>query len=404
MNNINHSVEIENIYKQSRLFDRSLINNAAVITTLLFILLVSWGDSIWDGLPRVVATIAMGLSFVQLFVHGTHRKYTYFHFIALVYFVWQLISMMWSPDSARAEILAKTTIQLIFLTLLFSIVIDNKSKLRASYQAYVFGSIAASGIVFSSFLQGVQSGYLRYGINNLTIDAVGVFLAISIPMAAYLAKVSERKLLKLINVLAIPLIFYAIFLTATRTAFVVGILGLAYWVYTQRNASFKVKIIIAVVMVVSISTIMTFAPKSSIERVFTTGESITKGTLNYRSVIWGGSIEQWKESPIAGVGLGGLGHALGKEHINYNAAHNSFIHILTENGIIGLVLYLAVHISLLFYILHTPLDEKVFLISLFMVIVVSQLSTHLQSEKIAWFVYTMLAIHSRLFASIQKKY
>ncbi len=405
MDNINHSTEVsfEAMPTESKLFNPSIFNKAAVFTTLLFIFLVPWADSLWDGLPRLAATLAIGFAFIQLLIHGTHRNYTYFHFIVVVYFAWQIMSVMWSPEFERAEVIVMTTIQLVFLTFLFCLVIDNRPRLMAAYQAYVFACIVASGIVVSNFLQGIESTYLRYGIENLTIDAVGVFLAISIPIAAYLAKYSKTKFIRMINLLAIPITFYGIFLTATRTAFIVGIIGLLYWVFTQRKASFIIKSIFSTIKILAFVAIALFAPKSSIERVFSAGDSITKGTLNSRSLIWGGSLAQWKKSPVVGVGLGGLGNALSREHINYRDAHNSFIHVLSETGIVGLFLFLMINVTLLIYILHMPLNEKAFLFSLLMVIVVSQLATHLQTEKITWFVYAMLAIHSQMYAVIRRK-
>lgn len=397
MDRFSHTVRFNNQVRDN-LFDPSIINKFAVGFTLLFIFLVSWGDSIWDGLPRVVATIAFGFALIQLLIHGTHRHFVYFHLLALLYFAWQLVSMMWSPDPEWALGVAQTTTQLLFLVLLFSLVIDNNSRLIWAYQVYVFGNIAGSLVVISNYLQGITSGYLRYGIENLTIDSVGVFLAISIPMAVFLAKSSTYKWLRLLNLVSIPFIFYAIFLTATRTAFIAGIIGVFYWLYTHRKASFRVKASIAIVFILSIVTIFSFAPKSSVERVFSAGESITKGTLNSRSVIWTGAIDQWRESPIIGVGLGGLGHALSNRHINYRGAHNSFIHVMTETGIIGLLLFLGVHIALLIYILHAPSEDKVFMLALFFAMVISQLATHLQTEKITWFVYTLLAIHAQKVA------
>jgi len=76
---------------------------------------------------------------------------------------------------------------------------------------------------------------------------------------------------------------------------------------------------------------------------------------------------------------------------------------MTENGIIGLTLFLFVHLSILYLITLTPNNEKAFLLSLLLIIIVSQLATHLQTEKIMWFVYTVLAIHARLYAKNNKK-
>ena len=389
--------------KKSKLFSSSIFDNTAILATLLFIFLVPWADSLYDGLPRLAATLALGFVFLKLIFHGSHTNYNFFHLFAIAYFSWQLLSYVWSPELERANEVAKTTVQLFLLTFLFCLIIDNKDRLIAIYQVYVVACMIAAGIVFTNFLRGIESGYLRYGIQNLTIDAVGVFLSISIPLAAYLAKYSKNKYIRIINLLAIPLIFYGIFLTATRTAFIVGVLGLMYWVFTQRKASFMIKSLIIGVMISAFVAILLFAPKASVERVFSAGESISQGTLNNRSIIWGGSIKQWKEAPIVGVGLGSLGNALGREHINYDAAHNSFIHVLSETGIVGFLLFLMVNFSLLIYLLHTPINDKAFLFSLLLVIVVSQLATHLQAEKITWFVYAMIAIHSQMYATLGRK-
>jgi len=376
-----------------------LITKLTLTITLIFLFLVPFGDGFWDGLPRVTATLAIGFSSILFLVHGTHRNYNFFHFFSILYIAWQLLSLMWTPDLVRGKIVAITSVQLILLAFLFTLVFDSKKKILWAYQAYVLGNIAGSGIIISNYLQGIQSPYYnRYGIQNIETDMLSVFLALSIPMAAYLSTKHKSKIIKLINLMAIPLVFYAIFLTGTRTGSIVGIIGIMYWLFTHRKASASIKAGIAIVMVLSIVAILSFAPKTSTERIFSAGKSISTGTLNYRSVIWGGALKQWGNAPIIGSGLGGLGFVLNKEHINFNGAHNAFIHNLTENGIIGLLLYLSVILSILYYILHTPIDEKAFMVTLLMVLLVSQLTLHTHTEKIIWIIFSLLAAHSSRFA------
>ena len=99
---------------------------------------------------------------------------------------------------------------------------------------------------------------------------------------------------------------------------------------------------------------------------------------------------------MTGTGLGGLGYVLSKKHVAYNAAHNTYIHLLTENGIIGLTLYLLLISSIVFVILQAPFAEKAFMISLLLVILVSQMTLHSQIQKETWFALTMLVIHASL--------
>ncbi len=376
-----------------------LITKLTLYMTLLFIFLLPWGDGLWDGLPRVAATASLGMALISFLIRGTHRNYTFFHFFIMLYIAWQLISLMWTPDLEWGKVIANTAIQLVFLAFLFTLVIDNKEKIIWAYQAYVFGNIAGSFIIIYNYLNGIESFYYgRYGIVNIETDTLSVFLALAIPMAAYLSTQYNSKLLKLINLAAMPTAFFAIFLTGTRTGSIVGLIGIAYWLFTHRKASVTIKASITLVMIASIIAIFNFAPKASVERIFSAGKSISTGTLNSRSTIWKGSLNQWEKKPIIGTGLGGLGVALSHENVNYNGAHNVFIHLLTENGIIGLLLYLGILLSILYYISLTSINEKAFLISLLLVLMVSQLTTHTQNEKIIWFVLSMLAIHANKFS------
>lgn len=375
-----------------------LITRMALYITLLFIFLLPWGDGLWDGLPRVAATLAISLSAVSFFIRGTHRNYTFFHFFIVLYIAWQIISLMWTSDVNWGTEVAITSFQLILLSFLFTLVIDNKSKVIAAYQAYVVGNIAGSAIIIYNYLNGIESPYYgRFGIKNIETDELSIFLALSIPMAAYLTTKYNNKILKIMNLAAIPIVFYSIFLTGTRTGSIVGLIGILYWLFTHRKSSFAIKASIAFVMIASIMVIFSFAPKASVDRIFSAGKSLTTGTLNHRSVIWAGSINQWEESPIIGPGLGSLGVSLSREYVNYRYAHNTFIHILAENGLIGIFFYLAILLTILYYIFHTPMDERAFLFALFMVLIVSQQTTHTQVQKIIWFVLSMLAIHSHLY-------
>jgi O-antigen ligase len=380
-----------------------LITKTTLTMMLFFIFLMPFGDGIWDGLPRVAATLVIGFSLILFLTHGTHRNYSFFHFFSILYITWQIISLMWTPDIVRGTTIAITSIQLILLAFLFTLIIDTEKKILWAYQAYVFGNIVGSGIIFSNYIQGIQSPYWnRYGIKNIETDELSVFLALSIPMAAYLATKHKSLLFKGINVIAIPIIYYSIFLTGTRTGSVIGLLGIAYWLFTHRKASIAIKTSMFILLIASVVAIFSFAPKASVDRIFSTGKSLTSGTLNYRSVIWKGSISQWKESPIIGPGLGSLGVSLSKENIDFTDAHNAFVHILSENGIIGLLFYLSLLVSILYYISQNPLEEKAFLICLFLVLIISQQTTHTQVQKIIWFVLSMMAIHSHYF-SINKR-
>jgi len=392
-NKLNHIVS-------GRVHGSSVIRNLAIITTLLFIFLIPWGNVIWDGFTRIFGIAAFGSAFLLFLVHGTHKKYYMFHLLVMLFGGWLIFTLMWSPDIETGRTAATTAIQLVLISLLISLVLDNKNKLNMAYQSYVLGTVVGSSIIIYNFINGIESKYYgRYGIENYEVDGVSIILALSIPMAAYLTTQYKNKLLKLLNILAIPLCILAIFLTATRTASIVAIIGVLYWLYTYRKSNFKIKTLLLGFFVISIIGVFTLAPKASVDRLFSSGKSISSGTLNSRTVIWGAALDQWKKSPVIGNGIGSLYFILNSSHVEYSSAHNTYIQILTEDGLIGLVLYLSIIMSIFYYIFKAPVDERMFLLSLFLVSLLSQLTMNSLFDKETWFVLTMLAIHAHMVST-----
>ncbi len=394
MNNNNQHLDYQYANNSSIDENQGITHKLALYALLGFIFLMPWADGIYDGLPKILGVLSFGFSGLLLVTRGTHTNYSFFHLFVILLWIWMIISLAWTPDEVLGSELAVTGFQLMLLPFVFTFVIDNRKNLLLAYQSYVVGAIIASGFILNNYLHNITEFYGRYTIANIPTDTMAYLLALAVPIAAYLAKSYQNKLLIILNIVAIPISMFAIFLTGTRTGFIVALLGIAYWLFTHRKAPLKIKLGMVIIFFVSISAVLSYAPESSVKRIFSAGSSIKSGTLNYRTVIWKTSIEQWKNSPIIGAGLGGLYSQLSRKHVNYAWAHNTFIHLLTENGVIGLTLYLLLIISILYFILRAPFDDKIFLIILLLAVLVSQISLHTHTQKVTWFIFSMLFIHS----------
>lgn len=385
-------------YSQEDHRERGIIYQISLYSVLFFIFLIPWGDGVFSGLVRIFGILSFAMASLLVVTTGTHRNYTFFHLFILILWAWVIFSVAWTPDLKNGLFAAPRLFQIMLLPFLFTLIINSKRSLILSYQSYIIGNIVGSSIIISNYLNGIMSpNYNRYTIANIETDSMSIILALAIPMAAYVISKSNNKLISIIFTLSIPYLIFAIFLTGTRTGFIVSIIGILYWLFTQRKASIFIKISLVIAIMLSIIVVAQFAPKESLDRVFSAGKSIKSGDLNYRTVIWSAAISEWKQAPLVGTGLGGLGYALGKRHVNYDAAHNTHIHILTENGLIGFFLYLLVEISILLVILKAkPFPEKVFLITLFICVIMSQLTLHTHMHKETWFAFTMLVIHGML--------
>ncbi len=385
-----------NTQNGKELRNTSVIAKATLFVTLLFVFLIPWGNVIFDGFIRVFGMASLGLGLITLIVHGTHQKYSFFHLFFLMFGCWLVFSLMWSPDYYAGQESAVTVVQLVLISFLISLILDTKDKIVIAYQSYVLGVFIASSLILYNFLNGIQYGNDdRYSLINYEVDGISIILALSVPMSAYLVTQYKSKILNILNVVVIPLTVIAIFLTGTRTASIAAAVGIMYWFYTKRNANYKVKIVFIVFFVASVVVLFSFAPQDSVDRIFSSGKSLSSGNLNYRTVIWGASLDQWKESPIVGNGIGSLAYVLSPAHVQYGSAHNTFIQILTETGIVGFTLYIFILLSILYYIFKSPIKEdKAFMLALLLTALLCQLTMNTMKDKEAWFVLTMLAIHA----------
>ena len=366
---------------------------------LLMIFLIPWGEGVYDGLAKVVAMPTLGLSLVMLVLEGTHRNYSLFNLFAVILGVWYLVGIWWSPIPVESTDILKTYIMLILMSLMFTYLISDEYKFRGAYQAYVIGCFIATGVIFYNYLNGIEGPYYqRYTVENIETDNMAILLAFGIPMGVWLYTQARHWTVKAINLTAIPIIFYGIFLTGTRTGLVCGTIGLMYLAFTQRRASFNLKLIYVGIVIGLAVAVVSLAPKSSVERIFSIGEAVASGDLNHREVIWQHTLSVWAENPLLGSGTGALGHALNPYFLNFKWAHNSYVQILGENGIIGLAIYLMMIFSLLYYALKCQVETKFFLLTLWFTIFISQMTLHSQNLKEVWFVWSVIGVHGYYYS------
>jgi O-antigen ligase len=76
-------------------------------------------------------------------------------------------------------------------------------------------------------------------------------------------------------------------------------------------------------------------PQESFQRLSTTGTEISSGDLNGRVELWRQGIVAFEEHPLLGVGSN-MYRSVNTEN---KVAHNSFISVLVELGLVGIVLF-----------------------------------------------------------------
>ena len=106
-----------------------------------------------------------------------------------------------------------------------------------------------------------------------------------------------------------------------------------------------------VVLIGAVLGVVTLIPQATLQRLSTVGTSITTGDIGGRAAIWKESLGLFADRPFTGVGSGAHERAAVKTS---KVAHNVFISVLVELGIIGLGLFLAILVVVLFGAVNQP--------------------------------------------------
>jgi O-antigen ligase len=163
-------------------------------------------------------------------------------------------------------------------------------------------------------------------------------LLLGIPLAWHLFLLIDAKkhlFLKIIDFTYIPLAIFSIFLTGSRTS-LFAIIPAIIFILLPKGFKIGRYVLILVFLVASLLVIRYILPAAIIERLSTAFSSIGSADIGGRFNLWLGAVEIFLEHPLLGSGAGTLKTAIG------TLAHQTFLSILAETGLIGFSLFICI--------------------------------------------------------------
>lgn len=315
---------------------------------LILIFMIPWEGSITVGtmgtLTRAIGFVAAGVWALSVLMAGRLRRPRFFHAAVLLFVVWNAVSVFWSVAGDVTEARMKTFLQLVILVWITWDLLDTPEALKAGMQTYVLGAYISVGSTLLNFVTG--NAFLDYGVPRYTATGqnandLALILALGLPLAWHLAVHGGRgaRVLKLLNYAYIPAAMFSILLTASRMALFCTVPALVYMVGTFRQLTLRLRALIFAALVAALFLIQSYVPQASLARLATTGASITSGSLGGRSTSWNEGLELFQEHPVLGVGSGAFPIAA---YDTRGVAHNTFLSVLAELGLIGFILFVAI--------------------------------------------------------------
>lgn len=377
------------------------MHRLSFLLSLVFIFVVPWEGVVeFPGLGTAAKAVglATGVTWlVSVFITDRLRKPTLFHIMVCLFVMWNALSMFWSADPARTVSLLGTWVQLLGMVLIFWDLYDTRATVLAGLQAFVLGEFVAIGSAVSNYLAGnaFYSWYQRFTpAARSGPDGFGFIVVLGIPVAWYLAtSMSSTRLgslLKLVNYAYIPAAFVGLALSGTRTALVASLVGLAFGLGSLTRVRLVARIPIFLLLAAAILILLPRVQNlRSFQRFSTTYAEITSGDLNNRTNNWREGLATVPNHPILGVGSNMYRsvNSLGK------LAHNSFLSVLVETGIIGFVLFGSILAIAVIKVLGQPKWEARFWLTVLAVWTIGASTLTYESRKATW-LFLSLAIAS----------
>jgi O-antigen ligase len=322
------------------------MRNIALALSLLLTFMIPW-----EGMVRVAGlgngTKIMGFLLTAVWlvtVINTKRlrKPATFQIVFYLFVLWNAISTFWSADPDETISFVSTWAQLLILAFIWWDLYITRSAILAGLQAFVLGAYVSAAGAIANYFTGFAfyDHYDRYSPGETNPDGFGFIMALGIPVAWYLAATLNNTrfsgLLKMVNYLYIPTALLGIALSGTRTAFVAAIPAMIYGLSTLTRVRLWVRVAVFILFAAAAFILVPdLQQQRSFQRLGTTTTELTEGDLNNRTNNWREGFAAFAEHPFIGVGSGMYPtvNSWGK------AAHNSFLSILAEVGLIGFALF-----------------------------------------------------------------
>ena len=365
--------------------------------SLILVFMVPWEDSVSvatiGSLAKVMGIIVAGFWIITILFEGRFRKPHPFHIFVLLFYLWNTVTIFWSPYKDFSMQRIKTYAQIFLLILILWEMYQKPTDLISALQSYVLGAFILIVSSINNYVNGnVSVAYEgRYSATGVNAVDLTLILILGLPVALYLffVAIKEKKsiLLKFLNLAYIPLAVFSILLSGSRTS-LIAIIPFCIYIAATKQISFQGKLIVFMTLILSGLSLLPFLPHSVIARLGTIGESIGSADLGGRVGLWEMAVTAWSKHPLAGIGGGVLDQTIG------SAAHNTFLSVATETGSIGFVLFLLILGTVIYVAVKLPRNTSELWLVIFATWSIGVLSLSWEFRKITWIILSFAIIES----------
>ncbi len=364
-----------------------------VLVTLACLVCVIPGEGYFaiegfETFTRIFGAVAFLLGIVTVLLTFTVRPLHRAFAPLILFVIWSFMGLLWSLGRESTQTNSQTFLLLLMFVWLIWQYADSLLRQQWLMRAFMLGTAVAMIDMFISRLRGVDpfTGEKLYRYTGMMADANGmaIFLVTAINFAFYLATRPGQKGLRVWKLAYWGFLMAAavgVFLTGSRAGVLALVASVGVTSLALLRVGWKPAVIFTLCLGAAVYIIVHVVPENLLSRV---QEGMETGTAQARFTLWEQSLQAWKENPILGIGSGATGD------IGAGVSHNTFISVLTENGLIGLAIYLLFWAFLAAAILSLQKAEKILWITMLVSYVPHLLSISAEYEKVVWLIFGLI--------------
>jgi len=371
----------------------------SIVFVLLWcmVFVIPW--EVWGSVPRLgtlvrlVGYVAVVAAFISVATRLSVRRLP-LAFLALILFVgWNFMSAFWAVNPQVAMRTCVTYAMLLLFAWMIWEFCPSYEQQLGLMRAYILGSVVSLVALYWSYFFGeisFQAKYVRYTGGGLNPNNLSLLLALSVPIAVYLASRSSPRLkfLRWAYWAFIPADVTGVFLTGSRGGVTAMTVGIILTLVVAPLGKWRFKLMFIVCVVAASVLIPKLVSSCLLERV---GEGIHSHSFANRLEIWQKGFECWLEHPAIGVGAQGYSWAAtGTLQRPGQVAHNTFLQVLVDLGVVGLALYALCAALLLRCIWLMPRTECFLWLTVFAVWATGAMASSIGYHKYTWLVFALI--------------
>lgn len=364
---------------------------------------------------KLIGIVAFGAGLLAIIDRGHLRRFAMVHGLMGLFVIWGVFTLFWSkaPDRTKEEVV--TYLQLLLMVWIIRELAATAGAQKSLISAYILGTYVSAIFTFLSAVSGKTAHYHRYSAEGFNPGDLALIMVLSIPFSFYLASIEKNPLWLWIYRVQPAIAACAIFFTASRGALLV--LGLAFLIVPLSFRKWKTgqQLTIVLVAALAVPLILLFVPASSWSRLGTIGAEVSSGTLNERTTIWKAGFDVFRENPVNGIGVNAFAPTIQRSLGNPRqlrhpaaddvvelVAHNTFLSVLVEEGLVGFLLFILILVALWKGIFQmAPAERKMWAVVLF-VWTAGVMELTWEYRKPTWLLFGLLAA-AMGSASMQKR-